>query len=84
MLQELLYKWTGNIIVGGSAEQAHLEANDRIITGLMAKNSTWDDIRPSYKAQQTMVTVVAEREGQTIETTVIPKWNKIVLRLHLS
>ena len=47
----------------------------------MAKNSTWDDIRPSYKAQQTMVTVVAEREGQTIETTVIPKWNKIVLRL---
>ena len=37
----------GNIIAGSSAEQAHLEANDRIITIDGKKISTWDDIRPS-------------------------------------
>lgn len=64
----------GNIIAGSSAEQAHLEANDRIITIDGKKISTWDDIRPSLQGTANHgVTVVVEREGQTIETTVIPK-----------
>ena len=64
----------GNIIAGSSAEQAHLEANDRIITIDGKKISTWDDIRPSLQGTANHgVTVVVEREGKTIETTVIPK-----------
>ena len=41
---------------------------------MVKKISTWDDIRPSLQGTANHdVTVVVEREGQTIETTVIPK-----------
>ncbi|ETJ31179.1 RIP metalloprotease RseP, partial [human gut metagenome] len=47
---------------------------NRIITIDGKKISTWDDIRPSLQGTANHgVTVVVEREGQTIETTVIPK-----------
>lgn len=45
----------GNIIAGSSAEQAHLEANDRIITIDGKKLVLGMIFVLAYKAQQTMV-----------------------------
>ena len=64
----------GNIIPGSAAEQAHLQSNDRILTIDGKKISTWDEIRPSLQGTANHgVTVVVDREGETVETTVIPK-----------
>ena len=41
-----------------------------------------DEIRPSLQGTANHgVTVVVDREGETVETTVIQKWNRIVLKL---
>ncbi len=51
----------GNIIPGSSAEQAHLESNDRILTIDGKKICTWDDIRPSLQGTANHgVTVVVD------------------------
>ena len=51
----------GNIISGSAAEQAHLKANDRIITIDGKKITTWDEIRPSLQGTANHgVTVVVE------------------------
>ena len=72
----------GNIIPGSAAEQAHLQSNDRILTIDGKKISTWDEIRPSLQGTANHgVTVVVDREGETVETTVIPKMDRIVLKL---
>ncbi len=64
----------GNIIPGSAAEQAHLQSNDRILTIDGKKISTWDEIRPSLQGTANHgVTVVVDRDGETVETTVIPK-----------
>ena len=47
--------------LGSAAEQAHLKANDRIITIDGKKITTWDEIRPSLQGTANHgVTVVVE------------------------
>ena len=69
----------GNIIPGSAAEQAHLQSNDRILTIDGKKISTWDEIRPwPTSLLPIMVLLLLVDRRETVETTVIPKWNRIV------
>lgn len=64
----------GNVISGSAAEQADLKANDRIITIDGKPITKWEEIRPSLMGTANHgVPVVVNRNGESIETTVIPK-----------